>query len=225
MEPILEHPWEISPEEAILIQQRLREFVIIEDQLGEILSIAGADVSYDPSRQEARGVVTILSYPNLELVVYVTAITPSSFPYIPGLLSFREIPPLLTCFKKLKYHPDLILCDGHGLAHPRRFGLACHLGVLFDIPSMGVAKRPLLGEHKTLPEVRGAWEPVIDEGEIIGVAMRSRTNNRPIYISIGHRISLATSIEWVMNCLTQYRLPEPIRWADRLSKTNTIPNA
>ncbi len=221
MEPTFEHPWNISPKEAALLQEELQARVILEDRFGEICTIAGTDVSYDARTNEARGVVAILSYPDLLFQSHSTTTIPCSFPYIPGLLSFREIPPLIECFRKLKTRPDLILCDGHGLAHPRRFGLACHLGVLFDVPSIGVAKRLLIGEHKAVPQVRGAWKPLMHEGELVGAALRSRPHTHPIYISIGHRISLETAVEWVVKCLTKFRLPETTRWAHRLSKSTS----
>ena len=163
--------------------------------------------------------VAVLSFPDLSLINYTTATIDSPFPYIPGLLSFREVPPLIECFRQLKSQPDLILCDGHGFAHPRGFGLACHLGILFDVPSIGVAKRILVGEHEPVPQTRGAWTLLVQEGEIIGAALRSRPNTKPIYVSIGHRISLGTAIELVMKCITRYRLPETTRWAHRLSKS------
>lgn len=219
MEPTIDHPWDISPKEAILLQQKLRKQVILEDRIGEVRIIAGTDVSYDAKVKQARAVVALLSFPDLSLISHTTATMASPFPYIPGLLSFREVPPLIECFKQLESKPDLILCDGHGFAHPRRFGLACHLGVLFDIPSIGVAKRILVGEHEPIPQTRGAWKPLFQEGEIIGAAVQSRPNTKPIYVSIGHRISLGTSIELLMKCTTRYRLPETTRWAHRLSKS------
>jgi deoxyribonuclease V len=219
MEPTIDHPWDISPKEAILLQQTLRNRVILEDRIGEVRIIAGTDVSYDAKTKQARAVVALLSFPDLSLICHTTATMTSPFPYIPGLLSFREVPPLIECFGQLESQPDLILSDGHGFAHPRRFGLACHLGILFDIPSIGVAKGLLVGEHKPVPQARGAWKPVFQEGEIIGAALRPRSNTKPIYVSIGHRISLGTAIEMVMKCTTRYRLPETTRWAHRLSKS------
>jgi deoxyribonuclease V len=219
MKPTFEHPWDISPKEAALLQQQLQDRVILEDRMGEIHTVAGTDVSYNAEKKEARGVVAVLSYPGLHLQSYTSSRMVSPFPYIPGLLSFREIPPLVECFRKVQKPPDLILCDGHGLAHPRRFGLACHLGVLFDIPTIGVAKRLLIGEHETVPQVRGDWRPIFHEGEMVGAALRSRPHTHPIFVSIGHRISLETAIEWVVRCLTRFRLPETTRFAHRLSKT------
>lgn len=219
MLPTVDHPWDVSPKEAVSIQQRLRERVVLVDDLGEVQTIAGADVSYHARLKKARAVVALLSYPDLSLESYTSTTRSSSFPYVPGLLSFREIPPLIECFRKLTKHPDLILCDGHGFAHPRGFGLACHLGVLYDLPSIGVAKKLLVGDHKEVPQMRGAWVPIMSEGEIIGAALRTRPQTRPIYVSIGHRVSLDTAIKWVMDCTTRYRLPETTRWAHRLSKS------
>jgi deoxyribonuclease V len=218
MEPCFKHPWDISPKEAASLQLELQGRVILEDRIGRVHTIAGTDVSYDARSKQARAIVAVLSYPNLQLLFHTSKSAASTFPYIPGYLSFREIPPLIGCFKKLRFPPDLFICDGHGLAHPRRFGLACHLGVLFDVPTIGVAKRLLVGSHDIVPQERGAWRPIIHEGETIGAALRSRPHTHPIYVSIGHRISLETAIVWVMRCLTRFRLPETTRFAHRLSK-------
>jgi deoxyribonuclease V len=219
MLPAIDHPWDVSPKEAISLQQRLRKRVVLVDDLGEVQTIAGVDVSYHAKLKEARAVVALISYPDLLLETYTSATRSVSFPYVPGLLSFREIPPLIQCFEKLAKRPDLILCDGHGLAHPRRFGLACHLGILYNLPSIGVAKRLLVGEHQDVPQVRGAWQPIMMEREIIGAALRTRPQTRPVYVSIGHRVSLETAIQWVMDCTSRYRLPETTRWSHRLSKS------
>jgi deoxyribonuclease V len=222
MLPALDHPWDISPKEAIRLQHQLRKRVALVDDLSQVQTIAGTDVSYNAKLKVARAVVALLSYPDLSLKSYTSAISSTSFPYVPGLLSFREIPPLMECFRKLKAQPDLILCDGHGFAHPRRFGLASHLGILYDLPSIGVAKRILVGAHEDVPQTHGAWKPLIHEGEIVGAALRSRSRTRVIYVSIGHRVSLETSIQWVMQCTTHYRLPETTRWAHRLSKSEKL---
>ncbi len=158
-----------------------------------------------------------MSFPELELIETAIASIPTAFPYVPGYLSFREVPAILAAFPQLNLTPELILCDGQGLAHPRRFGLACHLGVLLDLPTIGVAKSLLIGKHETLPTTKGSYQPLIDKGETIGVALRSRDNVKPIYISIGHKISLDTAINYVLKCLTKYRLPETTRWADKLA--------
>ena len=160
-----------------------------------------------------------MTFPQLDLVEEVTATAPTTFPYVPGLLSFRELPAVLAAFDRLRQPPDLLLCDGQGIAHPRRFGIAAHLGVLLDRPTIGVGKSKLIGEHDPVGDVRGASVPLRDHGQTIGVVLRSRQHVRPIYISIGHRISLATAVEYVKRCLGRYRLPEPIRLADKLASS------
>jgi deoxyribonuclease V len=140
-----------------------------------------------------------------------------SFPYIPGLLSFREIPAALAALRALPAAPDLILCDAQGIAHPRRFGLASHLGLLARTPTIGVAKTRLVGEHRAPPARRGAWAPLTDRGERIGAVLRTRAGVKPVYVSIGHRVSLATALRYVMACTTRYRIPEPLRRAHRLA--------
>jgi deoxyribonuclease V len=139
------------------------------------------------------------------------------FPYVPGYLSFREAPAALAAMRRLRRDPDLIVCDGQGFAHPRRFGLACHLGLLANLPSIGVAKSRLIGEHAVLGSQRGEWVPLVDDGERIGVVLRTRTGVRPVYVSVGHRISLETAIDYVLRCTTRYRLPETTRQAHRLA--------
>jgi deoxyribonuclease V len=133
------------------------------------------------------------------------------------LLSFREIPVLLDALAELASPPDLLLCDGQGLAHPRRFGLACHLGVLTGLPAIGVAKSRLLGSHEEVPDRRGAWVPLVDKGETVGAVLRTRQGVRPVYVSIGHRVTLESAIRFTMACLTRFRLPETTRWADRIA--------
>jgi len=164
-----------------------------------------------------RAAAVILGFPSLEQIESAIAHLPVRFPYIPGLLSFRELPVLLAAVGKLTFLPDLILCDGQGYAHPRRFGIACHLGLVLDRPSIGVGKSRLVGEHEAVPDRRGAWTPLVCNGEIVGAALRTRPGVRPVYVSAGHRISLETAIDYVMACTTRYRLPETTRQADRLA--------
>ena len=217
IDPELEHPWAVSPREAIAIQQRLRERVECEDRLGSIRLVAGIDVGFEAGNTVTRAAVAVLSFPELELVDYALAREPTRFPYVPGLLSFREIPTVLAALERLKEVPDLILCDGQGIAHPRRLGIACHLGVLIDLPTIGVGKSRLIGEHAEVPEERGEWVALRDHGELIGAVLRSRTRVKPIYVSSGHRIGLHSALEYVMACTGRYRLPETTRWAHRLA--------
>jgi deoxyribonuclease V len=203
--------------EAKLIQEKLRHRVITQDELGTVRYVAGVDVGFKNNYQITQAAVAVLSFPSLELVESAIAKIPTTFPYIPGFLSFREIPAIVEALKKIQTTPDLILCDGQGLAHPRRLGLACHLGVLLDIPTIGVAKSLFIGKHEEVSLDKGSWQPLIDKDETVGLVLRSRTKVKPIYISIGHKISLPTAKDYVMQCLTQYRLPETTRWADKLA--------
>jgi deoxyribonuclease V len=182
-----------------------------------VRTVAGTDVGFERGGGIARAAVAVLSFPQLELVDYAVARRQARFPYVPGLLSFREVPALLAALDQLRVRPDLLLCDGQGLAHPRRFGIACHLGLICRIPSIGVAKSRLIGNHGEPPQRRGAWVPLRDRGETIGAVLRSRTGTRPIYVSIGHRVSLPVAVRYVMACTTRFRLPETTRWAHRLA--------
>lgn len=211
------HRWDVSPQEAIAIQERLRPAVIGQDKLGRVRYVAGLDIGFQEKNTITRAAVAVLTYPDLQLVEHVVDHRPTSFPYVPGLLSFREAPAALDALAKLEIRPDLLLCDGQGLAHPRRFGLACHIGLLADIPAIGVAKTRLIGQHEPVLESRGSWQPLWHEGEMVGAVLRTRTNVKPVYVSIGHRISLETAIDYVMACTPKYRLPETTRWAHRLA--------
>jgi deoxyribonuclease V len=210
-------PWVKTVAEAKKIQEQLKDRVITRDCFEGIKYVAGVDLGFKDNYTISQAAIAILSFPELELVETAIASIPTAFPYVPGYLSFREVPAILAAFPQLKITPDLILCDGQGLAHPRRFGLACHLGVLLDLPTIGVAKSLLIGKHETLPTTKGSYQPLIDRGETIGVVLRSRDNVKPIYISIGHKISLNSAIAYVLQCLTKYRLPETTRWADKLA--------
>lgn len=217
MKPAMIHAWPATAAEAIALQRKLRERVIIVDQLGTVRTVAGLDVGPEGDGRVMRAAVAVLSFPDLKTADQAVARRPASFPYIPGLLSFREIPALLDALARLGVLPDLLLCDGQGLAHPRRFGLACHLGVLTGIPSIGVAKSLLVGEHAPLPHARGSWRPLLHQGEVVGATLRTRAGVAPVYVSIGHRVSLATAIDYVLACAPKYRLPETTRAAHRLA--------
>jgi deoxyribonuclease V len=213
------HPWVKNVAEAKIIQEQLRQQVVVSDCLGKIKYVAGVDVGFEDNYAISKAAVAVLSYPELELIETAIARIPTAFPYVPGYLSFREIPVILAALPQLKITPDLILCDGQGIAHPRRLGLASHLGVLLDLPTIGVAKSLFIGKHEPVPLTKGSWQPLIDQEEIIGVVLRSRTKVKPLYVSVGHKISLTTAIDYVMGCLTKYRLPETTRWADKLASS------
>jgi deoxyribonuclease V len=211
------HPWNLSPAEAIALQRELRPHLILEDRLGPVRRVAGVDVGFEAGGTVTRAAVAVLRYPELDVLETAIARRPTTFPYVPGLLSFRELPAVLEALEQLREPPDLLLCDGQGIAHPRRLGIASHLGLLVDIPAIGVAKSRLCGMHEEPPNQRGAWTPLWAEGEIIGAVLRTRPGVKPLYISPGHRINLATAIQYVMACCTRYRLPETTRHAHRLA--------
>jgi deoxyribonuclease V len=201
------------------IQERLRPAVVTEDDLGPVRHVAGVDVGFLQGNAVARAAVVVLSFPDLQPVEQAVAQRPAAFPYVPGLLSFREAPAALAALAQLATRPDLLLCDGQGLAHPRRFGLACHIGLLSDFPAIGVAKTRLVGQHEPLPSSRGSWRPLTDDGEVIGAVLRTRDGVKPLYVSIGHRISLESAVEIVLACAPRYRLPETTRRAHRLASS------
>jgi deoxyribonuclease V len=209
--------WPRTVAEARQVQERLRDRLSCSDDLGPVRYVAGVDVGFERGGEVTRAAVAVLEFPALALHEEAIARRKTRFPYIPGYLSFREVPALLAAIARLKTTPDLILCDGQGYAHPRRFGLACHLGLLTDIPTIGVAKSRLIGEHGDLPEEKGAWVPLTHKDEMIGAVLRTRTGVRPLYISAGHRVGLDTAIRYVLECTTRYRLPETTRQAHRLA--------
>jgi deoxyribonuclease V len=212
------HPWNLSPSEAIRIQKQLAFEVIREDKFETpIKTVAGIDLGYDVKNDTSRAVVVVLSFPELELLESSEARLPIQFPYVPGLLSFRETPVAIKALENLKITPDVILCDGQGLAHPRRFGIACHIGIIADVPTVGVAKSVLVGRYENLGEERGSRALLVHRGEQVGVALRTKTRVQPLFVSVGHRISLETSIEIVLKCAPKYRLPETTRLADKMA--------
>ena len=217
MQLVHTHSWTVSTAEARAIQERLRRYVVTEDRLGAVHSVAGVDVSFDKRRKLTQAAVAVLEFPSLTLCAHATTIRPTIFPYVPGLLSFREIPAILDALSQVETKPDLLLCDGQGFAHPRRLGIACHRGVLTGIPSIGVAKSRLIGQHGAIPDARGGWTALIDHDETVGAVLRTRSRVKPIYVSVGHRIGLLTAVSYVMRCTTHYRLPETTRQAHRLA--------
>ena len=211
------HAWDLSPKEAVLVQKSLAKEIVRSNEFGEIDHVAGLDVGFRGGF--AIAAVAVLKFPSLELVEASRSRLPVSFPYIPGLLSFREAPVMLDALEKLATSPDLLLCDGQGIAHPRRFGIACHLGITTGIPAIGVAKTRLVGSHQMPGSEKGDRAPLTNKGETIGAVLRTRQSVKPVYVSIGHKIDLETAISFVMACTTKYRLPETTRWAHRLAST------
>jgi deoxyribonuclease V len=207
------------------LQSELCERVVRVDRLSEVCHVAGVDVGFEDDEWTARAAVAVLSFPALELEAYAIARRPVRFPYVPGLLSFREAAVVLKAFERLRSAPDLILYDGQGVAHPRRFGIASHVGLLLDIPVIGVAKSRLIGEHAKLPAAKGRWVPLMDADEIIGAVVRTRSGVKPVYVSTGHRVSLESAVRYVLACCTRYRLPETTRWAHRLASGADARNA
>ena len=213
-----EHPsWDVTPAQARAIQEQLRERILRRDDFTQVETVAGLDVGFEERGKVTRAAVVLLRFPDLVPLDHALARRPTSFPYVPGLLSFREIPAVLDALTDLGAKPDLLLCDGQGYAHPRRFGLACHLGLLTGLPSIGVAKSRLIGEHGSLREEKGVHTWLWHEGEVIGALLRTRARVRPLYVSAGHRISLETALHYVLACTTRYRLPETTRQAHRLA--------
>lgn len=222
------HEWDLSPKDAIALQRALADAVVRSDRLGPgwrraIKRVAGVDAAFADGGRVIRAAAVVLDYPGLRLADQVLIERPTAFPYVPGLLSFREVPALLEAVRQLPMMPDLILCDGHGYAHPRRFGLACHLGLWLDIPAIGVAKSRLTGSHDEPGLAKGdaAWllaDKAAPPGERIGAVLRTRERVKPVYVSAGHRVSLKTAVALTLACVTRYRLPEPTRLADKLSK-------
>ena len=214
------HRWNLDEAEARALQRQLAREVVQEDRFGEIRTVAGVDLGFPrtPDGNElGRAAVVVLRWPDLALVEERVVEQPVTFPYIPGLLSFREAPVGLAAIRSLETRPDLLLVDGQGLAHPRRCGIACHLGLLLDLPTIGCAKSILTGHAEEPGPNPGDWTPLVNRGEIIGAALRTRPKTKPIYVSIGHRISLASAVALVSQCGRGYRLPEPTRLADRIA--------
>jgi deoxyribonuclease V len=209
----------MSPGEAFEVQHRLAHLVCTDDSFSKVESVCGADVAYRDGA--GVGACAVLSFPGLRLLEVAVEPGPVQFPYIPGLLSFREIPLLLPAFEKLKNVPDVILVDGHGLAHPRRFGLACHLGILLEKPVIGCAKSSLVGgdrKRTELPADRGSFAYIREGEDVIGAALRTKSHVKPLYVSVGTKISLQSALYYVLRCCAHSRVPEPVRKAHQAAK-------
>jgi deoxyribonuclease V len=207
------HNWQVSPSQAFDIQLRLAAQVSRSNEVASPRFIAGVDISVDRVQGIARGAVVVLNYPQLEVVETQVVEGKVDFPYVPGLLSFREAPLTLAAFERLEITPDLVMFDGQGIAHPRRLGLASHLGLVLDIPTIGCAKSRLCGHHDTPGLEPASCAELVDNGEVIGAALRTKLGTNPIYVSIGHKVDLESAIYWVTQCCRGYRLPEPTRLA------------
>ena len=208
------HSWDVSVDEAKAIQVRLASQVVRDNRIpDQPRYAAGADISRQDARGVARAAVVVVRLPELEVVEVKCVEGRPGFPYVPGLLSFRESPLALAALERLTLTPDFLLVDGQGLAHPRRFGLACHLGLLADIPAIGCAKSRLLGRHEPLGVPKGAWASLEDASEVVGAALRTRDGVTPIYVSIGHKVDLPSALKWTLACCKGYRVPEPTRLA------------
>jgi len=203
----------VSLAQAREIQLNLARKVITENEVINPRLVAGIDISSPDAQGVARGAVVVLHYPALNIVEVKVAEGKITFPYIPGLLSFRESPLILAACEKLSNVPDLILVDGQGIAHPRRFGLASHVGLFLDLPTIGCAKSILCGQHQPVGEEAGSHAELLDNGELIGAALRTKSGMKPIYVSVGHKIDLTSALQWVLKCCRGYRLPEPTRLA------------
>lgn len=211
------HSWTVTPQEAIALQRTLAVRVCLQPGPKNVRYIAGVDTGFIDHGRTARAAIAVLSFPQLAPLEVQVAFAPPPLPYIPGLLSFRELPAVLRALEKLSVLPDLMLCDGQGIAHPRRLGIAAHLGVVTELPTIGVGKSRLIGDYREPGQEKGCMSPLMDARQRIGTVVRTRSAVRPLFISPGHLIDHAGAVEWTLACLGRYRLPEPIRVADRVA--------
>lgn len=209
------HRWDVTPAEAVEIQERLRPLVLLSDGISGVRAVAGLDVGFPLGR--ARAAAVVFSYPALEQLDVAIAELPVEFPYIPGLLTFREGPAALAALDRLTVPWDVLLCDAQGYAHPRRLGLASHLGVLLDRPSVGCAKSRLVGRHGPVGDEPGSWTELVADDEVVGAVLRTRKGTKPVYVSVGHRLDLPSAVQLVLGCTRNRRLPEPARQAHELA--------
>ena len=208
------HTWALDREEALAVQKRLSTRIIQKNGIGQVRYLAGADLAFSRNPARAFATVLILDYPDLRVVEEQIVRQPVSFPYIPGLLAFREAPALLKAFEQLRHDPDLVIIDGQGLAHPRGFGIACHIGLWLNKPTIGCAKSHLFGDYRMPPSHRGAWTPVTGKrNQVIGAVLRTKDRTNPVHVSVGHRLDLETAVQWILACGRGYRIPEPTRQA------------
>lgn len=216
------HRWDVSPEEAIQMQKELRERLVLQWDDRPVHTIAGVDVSIKP--ETARAAIVVIRFPELTPVEAVTADAPLVFPYIPGLLSFREGPAVLAAWEKLQHKPDLLMFDGQGIAHPRGLGIAAQMGLWLERPTIGVAKSRLYGKHDEVGPKRGDQAALVDrKRNVIGSVLRTREKTNPLYISPGNLMDVGHATDFVLACNAGYRLPEPTRWAHKVAGRENIP--
>jgi len=215
MKIVSPHPWKVSPAEGIEIQRRLRQKLIKENYVSHVVAVAGVDVGVKGGI--AKAAVVVLEYPSLAPLEQALATLPVEMPYIPGLLAFREGPAILRALESLEREPDLFILDGQGIAHPRRMGIATHIGIIIDKPTIGCAKSRLTGTHSDPKPEAGSYTYLYDRGEIIGAVLRTRNNVSPVYVSIGHKVDLETAIHYVLSCCRGLRLPETTRLAHKVA--------
>lgn len=209
--------WDLSVGEAESLQLTLRQLVVREDRIPSAIAlVAGVDVAYEKNGDSVFAAVVVLDATTFEVVGTATSRVTVAFPYVPGLFSFRELPPLCDALHKLETSPDLIVCDGQGVAHPRRCGLASHLGLLFDVPTIGCGKTRLIGDYSRPAPNRGSYSDLVDHNEVIGSVLRTQDGVKPLFVSVGHRVSLPTARRWILRLAPEYRQPEPIRRANEL---------
>lgn len=214
MKPVISHAWNLEAEEAVALQRQLSSRIIREAPEGfSPRLVAGTDLSPPDAQGQATAAAVVLSLPGLEIKEVKVARGRPGFPYVPGLLSFRETPLIVAALERLRLEPDILILDGQGILHPRRFGIASHVGLLMDKPAIGCAKSLLLGKHTTAPDIPGSYSKVVDDGEIIGAAVWTKRGANPVYVSIGHMIDLASAIQLCLACCKGYRVPEPTRLA------------
>lgn len=211
------HNWDVCYADAVSIQYDLARQLVLEDgKAARPKKIAGADISYSRNDDLFFAAVVVLDAGSLEVIEESSSVDRVSFPYIPGLLSFREAPVLLKAFEKIKSRPDVVMFDGQGIAHPRRLGLACHMGLFLDVASLGCAKKKLVGDFTEPGAKKGKWSDLVHRGETIGAVLRTKDNVKPVFISPGHRIGFARAVETALACCNGYRIPEPTRQAHLL---------
>ncbi len=224
-EPI-SHPWDLDPAQARTLQAELAPLVDSTSPLPHWQTLAAVDVSFDRGGDTLFAAVVVVEAETFRVVERVSLDAPATFPYVPGLLSFREAPALLKAFDLLKTRPDVVICDGQGQAHPRRFGIACHLGLILDLPAVGCGKSRLCGKFAEPGPDRGDRSPLLDKGEVIGTVLRSRRGVKPLFVSVGHRCNLESAVDLVLSLTPKYRVPIPTRLAhDEVNRVRRVAKA